>query len=78
MISWSCIMMKLTSEEACGKRKEHVFRRGSWLINYLKNMFYQKIYTFWYYVVNDAVPPTSSHIVEQNWGYSRSSFKRNI
>ena len=28
-------------------------------------MSHQKIYTFWYYVVNDQVPSTSSQIVEK-------------
>ena len=28
-------------------------------------MSYQKIYTFWYYVVNDEGPSTSSQIAEQ-------------
>ena len=35
------------------------------LILFLKNMSHQKRYTFWYCVVNDEVPSTSSQIVEQ-------------
>ena len=58
-------MMKLTSKKAWGKRKEQVFTRGSWLIHHLQNISHQKIYTFWYYVVNDEVPSTSSQIVGQ-------------
>ena len=58
-------MMKFTSKKAWGKRKEQVFRRGSWLIHHLQNMSYQKIYTFWYDAVNDGVPSTSSEIIEQ-------------
>ena len=58
-------MKKLTSKKAWRKRKEQVFRRGIWLIHHLKNMSYQQIYTFWYYVVNDEAPSTSSQIVEQ-------------
>ena len=57
-------MMKLTSKKAWGKRKEQV-RRGSWLIHHLQSMSYQKIYTFWYYVVHDEVPSTSPQILEQ-------------
>ena len=58
-------MIKLTGKKSWEKRKEQVFRRGSRLIPDLQNMSYQKIYTFWYYVVNDEVPSTSSKIVEQ-------------
>ena len=58
-------MMKLTSKKARGKRKEQVFRRGSWLIHHLQNMSYQKIYTFRHYVVNNEVPSISSQIDEQ-------------
>ena len=65
LINWSCIMMKLTRKKAWGKRKEQVFRRGSWLIHHLENMSYQQMYTFYYYVVNGEVPSTSSQIVEQ-------------
>ena len=31
----------------------------------MQNMSYQKIYLFWYYVVNDEVSSTSSQIIEQ-------------
>ena len=55
--------MKLTSKKTEGKRKEQVFRRGSWLIHHLQNMSYQKIYASWYYVVNDEVPSTSPQII---------------
>ena len=58
-------MMKLIGKKTLGKNKEQVFRRGSWLIHHLQNMSHQKIYTFWYYPVNDEVPATSSQIVEQ-------------
>ena len=57
--------MKLTSKKAWGRRGEQVFRSGSWLIHHLQNMSHQKIYTFWYYAVDDEVPSTSSQIVEQ-------------
>ena len=77
-ISWNWIMMKLMSKKAWGKRKKQVLRRESWLIHHLQNMSHQKIYTFWYYVVNDEVPSTSSQIVERIVTYSRCSFTRNI
>ena len=64
LLRWSCIMMKLTSKKSWGKRKEQVFRRGSWLIHHLQNMSYQKIYIFWYYVVSDEAPSTSSQIIQ--------------
>ena len=35
------------------------------MIHHLQNMSHQKIYTFWYYVVNDQVPSISSQIVEK-------------
>ena len=54
LISWSWI-----SKKAWGKRKERVFRRGSWLIHHLQNMSHQK------YKHTDKVPSTSSQIVEQ-------------
>ena len=47
------------------KRKELVFRRGSCLIHHLQNISHQKVYTFWYCVVNDEVPSTSSQIFQQ-------------
>ena len=53
------LMMTLTRKKVWGKRKEQV-RGGSWLIHHLQNMSYQKIYRFWYYVVNDEVSSTSS------------------
>ena len=77
-ISWNWIMMKLMSKKAWGKIKKQVLRRESWLIHHLQNMSHQKIYTFWYYVVNDEVPSTSSQIVERIVTYSRCSFTRNI
>lgn len=64
-------MMK--SEE----KNEKIFRRWNWLmhhikliyintfLHFLKIMTDQKIYTFWYCVVNDEVPLTSSQIAEQ-------------
>ena len=64
-MSWSWITMKLISKKAWGRRKEHVSKRGNWLIYHLKNMSHQKIYTFWYHALNDKVPSTSSQIVEQ-------------
>ena len=57
-----------------GKRKEKVFRRGSWLIHFVKvinvNMVFKKHVssennTFWHCVVNDKVPWTSSQIAQQ-------------
>ena len=65
LISWSCIMMTLKSKNAWRKRKEQIFRRGSWLVHHLQNMFYQRIYAFWYYVANNEVPSSSFQIVEQ-------------
>ena len=65
LISWNCIMIKLASKKSWGKRKEQVFRKGSWLIHHLQNMSYQKIYAFWYYVISDKVPLSSSQIVDQ-------------
>ena len=58
-------MMKLISKKTWGKRKEKVFRRGSWLIYHLQNISHQEIYTFWYYIDNDEVPSISSQIAEQ-------------
>ena len=58
-------MMKLISKKTWIKRKEQVFRRGSWLIHHMQKMFHQKICTFWYCVVNDEVPSISSQIFEQ-------------
>ena len=58
-------MMKLTGKTVWGKRKEQVIRKGSWLIHHLQNISYKKVYSFWYYVVNDEVSSTSSQIVEQ-------------
>ena len=55
-------MMKFISKKAWRKRKEQVFRWGSRLIHYLQNISHQKISTFWYCVVNDEVPSTSSQI----------------
>ena len=34
-------------------------------MHHSQNMSYQKIYLFWYYVVNDEVTSNSSQIVEQ-------------
>ena len=34
-------------------------------MHHFQNMSYQKIYLFWYYVVNDEVTSNSSQIVEQ-------------
>ena len=48
------------------------------LILFLKNMSHQKIYTFWYCVVNNEVPFSlfsNSRII---WGCSTSSFTRSI
>ena len=45
------------------KRRELVFR--SWLIHHLQNISHQKVYTFWYCLVNDEEPSTSFQIIEQ-------------
>ena len=58
-------MMKFISKKAWRKKKEQLFRRGSWLIHHLQNISHQKICTFWYCVVNDEVPSTSSQTFEQ-------------
>ena len=42
--SWSCLMNKLTSKKAWGKRKEQVFRKGSSLIHHLKNVLSENLY----------------------------------
>ena len=47
------------------KKKRTSTRRGSSLIHHLQNISHQKKCTFWYCVVNDEVPPTSSQIFEQ-------------
>ena len=59
------------------EKNEKIFRRWNWLMyhikliyintfsHFLKIMTDQKIYTFWYCVVNDEVPLTSSQIAEQ-------------
>ena len=60
LISWECITMKLTSKKTWCRRKEQVLRKGSYLIQHVQNMAYQKIYTFWYYVINDEIPSTFS------------------
>ena len=61
LISWSYIMMKLPE----GKEKNRCSEEEvDWYTN-LQNMSYQKIYTFWYYVVNGEVPSASSQIIEQ-------------
>ena len=52
-------------KNAWEKRKELVFRRGSCLIHHLQNISHQKVYTFWYCVVNDEVPSTSSQVFQQ-------------
>ena len=66
LLSWNRILMKLIrKEKAWGKRKELVFRRGSWLIHHLQNISHLKVYIFWHCVFNDEVPSTSSQIVEQ-------------
>ena len=65
---------KKVSKKSWWKRKENVFRRGSWLIHhvkvlyifmFLKNMSLQKIYIFWYCVVDNEFSSTFSQIVEQ-------------
>ena len=54
----------IKKKNAWGKRKELVFRRGSWLIHHLQNISHQKVYTFRHCVVSDKVPSTFSQIVE--------------
>ena len=38
-IIWNWKMMKLINEKASGKRKEKVFRRGSWLVHHVKVIY---------------------------------------
>ena len=52
-------------KSAWGKRKELIFSRENWLIHHLQNISHQKVYTFWYCLVNDEEPSTSSQIIEK-------------
>ena len=67
--------MNLISKKTEKKRKEKAFKRGTWLIHYVKviyiNTVFEKhfssknIYIFWYSLVNDEVPSSFSQTVEQ-------------
>ena len=55
LISWSCIMTKLTIKRSWEKEKNrNSVEEVDWYSIY-KNVSYQKTYTFWHYVVNDEV-----------------------
>ena len=69
-ISWSWTMMKLISEKVWWKKDtlkkkliDAPFERNISISTlFLKNMSHQKMYAFWYCVVNDVVSSTFSQI----------------
>ena len=44
LTSWSWIMVNLIKKKNWGKRKEIAFRRGTWLIHYMKVMYIKTVF----------------------------------